>query len=890
VLDRFGQNDLPDKACWVLVLAPDAVKDRNRQAEKQANDERDKARQAEAKAEAIKQYLVQSMLTFSGPGQFGHRHGETTLAQVLEEASRNVETAFAGQPQLQASIRLMIGNTYFSMGRYKEAAEHLRRGLDLQGDLLAESDDPWGKEYAETAFATKRLGLALQALGQTEQAKVLLRRSGEARRRIEIRRIPFKANAYPFTLHPLYVVLSPDSRWLLVAGDDNLLRLYEVATGVEIHRFGANRLDGLAFSPDGRHALAGGRDKTVRLFDVFAAKELRRFTGHTDHVYFVTFSPDGRRALSASKDKTLRLWDVQSGNEIRQLLGHTDIISSAAFSPDGKRIATASKDGTIRLWDVETAVEIRSLMKSWADVRAVVFSPDGQQVLSTHIDGLRLWNVETGEEIRWIADAGAGYGAAGFTPDGYHAVSSGDTRGKWSLWDLDTGKEARSYYLEWPFLPKEIVVSSGGRLAVCGNFRGSISIWRMGDPPAFGQELADARRSYDEKLRDLGPDAPESLRALDELAALYLDRGEPDDAEPLFRQSLQRKLRLFEADHPATMAARKNLARVLDKQNKLAEATVVSRQCLEAYRRAQGPEHPDVLVAMDELADVLEAQGKCNEADGLWRQCVQGWERLLGHKHTATRAAASKLVLKLQSHGKPIETGASSLALGYLCAKMGWWDKALPHFARAFAKELPKDEAVVLDYACLLVQGGDARGYRKLCGRFWERWMQNQDPDDIAALAHALVLAPQALLDTGPILELAQRRKAMVAPGSPHYVWSSHVLALAYYRAGQLANARKCVKGFLTNSPGGEHDVANWLLQALIDQRQGNEKKAMEWLRKADLWIQAEAPKIGQWDDVHFERSIYWRHWLMIQLLRREAEALLPGKGRVQRAGKLVGK
>jgi WD40 repeat protein/lipoprotein NlpI len=30
VLDRFGQNDLPDKACWVLVLAPDAVKDRNR--------------------------------------------------------------------------------------------------------------------------------------------------------------------------------------------------------------------------------------------------------------------------------------------------------------------------------------------------------------------------------------------------------------------------------------------------------------------------------------------------------------------------------------------------------------------------------------------------------------------------------------------------------------------------------------------------------------------------------------------------------------------------------------------------------------------------------------------------------------------------------------------
>jgi tetratricopeptide (TPR) repeat protein len=30
LLDRFGQGDLSDRVCWVLVLAPDAVKDRNR--------------------------------------------------------------------------------------------------------------------------------------------------------------------------------------------------------------------------------------------------------------------------------------------------------------------------------------------------------------------------------------------------------------------------------------------------------------------------------------------------------------------------------------------------------------------------------------------------------------------------------------------------------------------------------------------------------------------------------------------------------------------------------------------------------------------------------------------------------------------------------------------
>jgi tetratricopeptide (TPR) repeat protein len=501
-----------------------------------------------------------------------------------------------------------------------------------------------------------------------------------------------------------------------------------------------------------------------------------------------------------------------------------------------------------------------------------------------------LWNVETGESLRRIADAGAGYGAAVFTPDGRHAVRSGDTRGKWSLWDLDIGKEVRSYYLEWPFLPKQIVVSSDGRLAVCGNFRGSISIWRMGDPPAFGQELAEARRSYDEKLRDLGPDAPQTLQALDELAALHLDRDEPADAEPLLRQSLERKLRLQGAEHPATLAARKNLAGVLDRQNKLAEATVVYRQCLETYRRAQGPEHPDVLVAMDELADILEAQGKDKEADGLWQQCLQGWECLLGHEHTATRAAVRKLVLKLQSHGKLVAGEALCPSVGYFYAERGHWDKALAGLARGFARELPKDQGFCLDYACLLVQAGDRNGYRKLCVHLRDRLLQNRYNDDIETLAHTFVLAPQALPDTAPILELAQRRKAAVAPGSPHHAWTGHVLALAYYRAGQWAKAREYLKDFLTDSPGGEHDVASWLLQAMIDLRLGHAEKAGQWLRKADQWMQTEALKFDQRNDVLLQRSISWRHWLMIQLLRREAEALLPAKGRVQRAGKLMGK
>jgi WD40 repeat protein len=64
----------------------------------------------------------------------------------------------------------------------------------------------------------------------------------------------------------------------------------------------------VAFSSDGRRAISGSGDKTVRLWDVATGKELHCFTGHTDTVWGVAFSPDDRYALSASQDKTLRLW------------------------------------------------------------------------------------------------------------------------------------------------------------------------------------------------------------------------------------------------------------------------------------------------------------------------------------------------------------------------------------------------------------------------------------------------------------------------------------------------------------------------------------------------------------------------------------------------------
>src|SRR5262249_30449173 len=79
----------------------------------------------------------------------------------------------------------------------------------------------------------------------------------------------------------------------------------------------------VAFSPGGKWAVSGGDDQTLRLWDVATGQELKVLIGHTDAVTCVVFSADGKRLLSGGRDTTLRLWEVATGKQLRRFDGHT---------------------------------------------------------------------------------------------------------------------------------------------------------------------------------------------------------------------------------------------------------------------------------------------------------------------------------------------------------------------------------------------------------------------------------------------------------------------------------------------------------------------------------------------------------------------------------------
>ena len=66
----------------------------------------------------------------------------------------------------------------------------------------------------------------------------------------------------------------------------------------------------LVFSADGRTLASGGEDQTVRLWEVATGKERSRLVGHRGWVLSGAFSPDGRRFFSGSNDTTVLIWDV----------------------------------------------------------------------------------------------------------------------------------------------------------------------------------------------------------------------------------------------------------------------------------------------------------------------------------------------------------------------------------------------------------------------------------------------------------------------------------------------------------------------------------------------------------------------------------------------------
>ncbi|KAH7329755.1 quinon protein alcohol dehydrogenase-like superfamily [Rhizoctonia solani] len=160
------------------------------------------------------------------------------------------------------------------------------------------------------------------------------------------------------------------------------------------------RVLSMNLSPDGAYMVTAGSDQTIRLWQADTGIPINKpFRGHTSEVLVAKFSPDGTRLISGSADRTVRIWDVNTGSPIGQPFdGHSGEVGAIVVVPGGTWVVSGSDDSSIRLWDADTVLEPRPPVDAHsASVCSVTFSTESDFVLSGSEDGsVRGWDVKTG--------------------------------------------------------------------------------------------------------------------------------------------------------------------------------------------------------------------------------------------------------------------------------------------------------------------------------------------------------------------------------------------------------------------------------------------------------------------------------------------------------------
>jgi WD40 repeat protein len=270
------------------------------------------------------------------------------------------------------------------------------------------------------------------------------------------------------------VAFSPDGTFL-AAGDNGAIRLWDRATGKQVGKFRRHGgiVNALAFSPDGKLLASGGEDQSIRVWNVASGAEERRF-GHpvtrpaTQHFLanynltnaMVAFSPDSRELISSVRsDRFIRRWDLASGKELGTYEGHQDGSTCVALSRDGKTLLAGAEDSCLRVWDVADGKDLFPGRGHRGRVFNVAFAADGKTLLSAGRDNvIRVWDVAELARVPGAAPKSGDFGykelshfgadadrigLIAFCADGKTLATARHDDEAIQVWNADTGKLAR---------------------------------------------------------------------------------------------------------------------------------------------------------------------------------------------------------------------------------------------------------------------------------------------------------------------------------------------------------------------------------------------------------------------------------------------------------------
>src|SRR5580704_16742553 len=135
--------------------------------------ERDRTARERDRANRIADFMTK-MFRVSDPGQA--RGNTITAREVLDKASKEIDTGLAKDPETQAQMMHTMGEVYYNLGLYKESESLLRRAMDIRSKVL-------GPESRDALSSMSSLSEVLDAESQLPAAEKLAQQAYDAARR-----------------------------------------------------------------------------------------------------------------------------------------------------------------------------------------------------------------------------------------------------------------------------------------------------------------------------------------------------------------------------------------------------------------------------------------------------------------------------------------------------------------------------------------------------------------------------------------------------------------------------------------------------------------------------------------------------------------------------------